>query len=1012
MRRSLPPRRTPSTPRGLVLAIVLLAAVPAVPARAPAQGSAKKPLTPAAFDGWRSIHDVTLSDDGRWAVYSLVPQVGDGEVVVRDLRSGVEHRHTRGFIGRPQTKAGASRQDAISFPPARITSDGRFVIFTIEPERAEWERARRERRRAQAQPKTALGIMSTATGEVTVIPNVRSFRLAEESGRYVAYLLAPPDSGAARAARDSGKAGGGAAAAAAVPGGEPRPVADSTSRARKEYGSTLVLRELATGSEERTEDVTAYAFDRRGAWLGYTVSSRAAERDGAYVRSLTDGRTVALLSGRGSYRALTFDSAGTQVVFVSDRDEQARAKPRFTLYHAALVPVRSRGRPRAGAAGPSPATPLVTPALLGDSLIVAPNARLTFSADGRTLALGVAPPPLDSIPADSLADKAVFDLWHWKDDRLQPEQRVEARRDRERWFTAAYRLDTHTLRILGSDSLPRVELSANGRTALGTTDVPYRIQAMWGEGGSDIYVLDVITGSRTLVARRVPFGATLSPEGRYVLYFDRDHHWHAYAVATGRTTNLTQPIAGVRFDQETWDTPSDPAPWGVGGWTRGDRSVLLYDRYDIWEVDPSLAQPARVVTDSVGRRQHLIFRVAEVDTGDAPIDPAQPLLLRATDDSSKASGFWRDRIDRTTPPVSLLMADRRMGELHKAKHAPVYLFTQSSFQEFPNLWVTNEEFASPVRISDANPQQREYKWGTAQLVSWRSADGVPLRGILFKPEDFDPRKKYPMVVYFYEQLSDNLHAYVPPAGRNVINPTVYVSNDYLVFEPDIHYEIGYPGPSALKSIVPGVQMLIDSGFVNPDAVGIQGQSWGGYQTAYIITRTSLFKAAMAGAPVANMTSAYGGIRWQTGLSRTFQYEHTQSRIGGSLWEYPMRYLENSPLFAADRVTTPLLIMANDNDGAVPWYQGIELFIALRRLGKEVYLIDYNGEEHNPTKRANQLDIAMRMQQFFDHHLKGAPAPDWMRRGIPFLEKGRDQLAGSASVATAPTGGTPPEPRER
>jgi dipeptidyl aminopeptidase/acylaminoacyl peptidase len=288
-----------------------------------------------------------------------------------------------------------------------------------------------------------------------------------------------------------------------------------------------------------------------------------------------------------------------------------------------------------------------------------------------------------------------------------------------------------------------------------------------------------------------------------------------------------------------------------------------------------------------------------------------------------------------------------------------------------------------------------------QLVRWRSADGVPLKGLLFKPEGFDRAKKYPMVTYFYERLSDNLHQYVAPFGRNVINPTHYVSNGYLVFEPDIAYTTGYPGPSAFKSVVPGVQALLDSGFVDPNGLGIQGQSWGGYQTAYIITQTNLFKAAMAGAPVANMTSAYGGIRWGTGLSRTFQYEHTQSRIGGSLWQYPLRYLENSPLFQADRIQTPLLIMHNDNDGSVPWYQGIEMFIALRRLGKEVYLVNYNGDDHNPTKRANQKDIAMRMQQFFDHHLRGMPAPDWMVHGIPYMAKGRDQIA-----RPAPQGPTP------
>jgi dipeptidyl aminopeptidase/acylaminoacyl peptidase len=227
-----------------------------------------------------------------------------------------------------------------------------------------------------------------------------------------------------------------------------------------------------------------------------------------------------------------------------------------------------------------------------------------------------------------------------------------------------------------------------------------------------------------------------------------------------------------------------------------------------------------------------------------------------------------------------------------------------------------------------------------------------------------------------------------------------VSNGYLVFVPDIHYETGYPGPSALKSIVPGVEAIMARGYVDPKGLGIQGQSWGGYQTAYIITQSHLFSAAMAGAPVANMTSAYGGIRWGSGLARSFQYETGQSRIGKSLWEAPQLYIENSPLFWLDRVTTPLFIMSNDMDDAVPYYQGIELFVGMRRLGKEAYLISYNNDVHNPASRANQKDIAMKMQQFFDNKLRGAPAPDWMVHGIPFVAKGKDQITAAPAQAGA------------
>jgi dienelactone hydrolase len=515
--------------------------------------------------------------------------------------------------------------------------------------------------------------------------------------------------------------------------------------------------------------------------------------------------------------------------------------------------------------------------------------------------------------------------------------------------------------------------------------------------------VDAATGARTLVTRKLKYQPQLSPGGRFIAYFEGGHWW-TYDVARARKNDLTARLGGVRFDQETWDTPDVPAPWGLGGWTTDDRSLLAYDRYDVWELDPTGARAPRMVTDSVGRRQHTVLRLVDLDPDDRFVNPAEPLLLRALDDESKASGFYEDRLDAAAAPRRIVMDDVAYGAPIKARHANQLVLTRGTFTDFPDLY-TGTSLSTLNRMSNGNPQQKEFKWGSVELVRWNSADGVPLKGLLYKPADFDPSKKYPMITYFYEQLSNNLHQYVPPFGRNTINPTHYASNGYLVFEPDIHYETGYPGPSAFKSIVPGVQSIMARGFVDPKGLGIQGQSWGGYQALYIITQTPLFRAAMTGAPVADMFSAYGGIRWQSGLARPFQYEHTQSRIGGSIWQYPMRYLENSPLFWADRITTPLLIMSNDGDGSVPWYQGIEMFVAMRRLNKEAYLLNYNGDEHNPTKRANQKDVAMRMQQFFDRHLRGAPAPDWMEKGIPYMMKGRDQLAPATPRATTAAGET-------
>ena len=937
---------------GLCAALVLMAAT------ATAQ-PAKKPLTQDTYDSWRTISGATLSPDGRWAAYTLSPVVGDGEIVVRATSGTTEYRTARGWTGRPINSVTV---DSPFVAPAPVFSgDSRFVAVLAYAPQAEFDAARRRRPRPAEAPKSRLVIVRLSDGQVTNVARVRSFRLPRESTRWLVYQL-EPDSGATPAADSTRRAGG------------PR---------RKEYGSVLVVRDLESGNESRIADVASYVVDDSAKSLVYAVSSRTATEDGVFLRPLGSEQLTAVMRGEANYKQLAFDRAGAQFAFVSDKDEYGREKAKYALYYATVK------APNA----------VVVPGTL-DGMAPSDRGNVSFSRNGSAIVFGVAPPPMDSIPADSLADKAVFDLWHYQDSRLQPQQLRELTRDRNRTWTGVYHIATKSAVRLTNDSMPNATLSDDGRVALAVTNVPYAIAQMWGEGGSDVILIDASTGKRTRVATKLGFGAQLSPGGKYVTWFD-DGRWHSYAVATGKTVDMTGSLTGVRFDDEEHDSPSTPGPHGLAGWTRDDKSVLAYSKYDVWDLDPAGVRPPRVVTDSLGAKSHLEFRVVDLDPEDRFIDPSAPLLLRAFDTKSKASGVYRDRVDAAaSPPVRVTMADAAFGNLQKARKAPQILVTRSTVSDFPNLW-TGPTLDQLTKISDANPQQSNYLWPTVELVDWISNEGVPLQGLLYKPEGFDASRKYPMVVYYYERLSDGLHQYHAPTGRNVVNPSVYTSLGYLVFFPDIVYKPGWPGPSAVAAIVPGVQSLIARGFVNPKAVGIAGQSWGGYQSAYVITQTSLFAAAVPNAPVANMTSAYGGIRWESGLARPFQYEKTQSRIGGSLWEYPVRFIENSPLFHLDRVTTPVLFMHNDADGAVPWYQGIELFVGLRRLGKEVYMVNYNGDGHNPRKRANQKDIDMRMQQFFANKLKGEPPPDWMVHGIPALQKGRDQIAPKATATSSP-----------
>ncbi|MGQ0764718.1 MAG: alpha/beta hydrolase family protein [Gemmatimonadota bacterium] len=943
-------RRTNTLSMAAVVAAALLALAPAE-----VVAQAKKVLTQDTYDSWRQIQGAGLSADGRWAIYTLTPVVGDGDVVVRATEGTTEYRAPRGWTGRPVMSV--TVDSPFVAVPAQVTADSRLAVFLSYAPMAEFERAR-TRRPPGPQPRSSLSLIDLSTGQVSTVPRVRSFRLARESARVLAYLMEaddpPRDSVARPAQADSSRS--------------------AARNRRRTYGTTLVVRNLADGTEDRVGDVVSYVLDDSARVLAYTVTSRTPQSDGVYLRNLGTRQTATVMAGEGDYRQLTLDRTGSKLAFVSNREEFRTDKPRFALYHATVR---------------SPAATLVAAPASVQGMSPSDQAGVSFNRAGNVLIFGAAGTAPDSIPADSLADKAVFDLWHYQDRRLQPQQLREVNRDRNRSWTAAHVLASRRTLVLANDTIPQASVSDDGRLAFAATNIPYAVESMWGEGGSDVYLTDLGTGRTIQVAQKLEFPASLSPGSKYVTWF-ANQRWMAYNAATGQQKDLTGSLtaAGVRFDQETHDSPSTPPPWGVAGWTRDDRSVLIYDRYDIWEIDPSGTRAPRNVTDSAGVRAKTQFRIVDLDQQDRFVDPA--LLLRAFDEESKASGFYRDRLEANTPPERIVFGDRNYGMPTKAAKADRFMLTQQTVSEFPNLW-TGTSLAATTRISNANQQQSEYKWPSVELVSWVSSDGIPLKGLLYKPEDFDPAKKWPMVVYYYEMLSDGLHNYSAPTGRNVVNPSVYTSLGYLVFFPDIVYEVGWPGPSAMKAIVPGVQSLIAKGYVNPRAIGIAGQSWGGYQSAYLITQTSMFAAAVPNAPVANMTSAYGGIRWDSGLARPFQYEKTQSRIGGSLWEAPVRYIENSPLFHLDRVTTPVLFMHNDADGAVPWYQGIELFVGLRRLGKEVYMFNYNGDGHNPRKRANQKDIDMRMQQFFAAKLKGEPAPEWMVRGIPAVEKGRDQL---------------------
>jgi dipeptidyl aminopeptidase/acylaminoacyl peptidase len=899
--------------------------------------AAKRPLTHADYDGWRHIQNQELSNDGRYLAYALFPQQGDGELVVRELKTGKEQRQPIGELPPPPPPNFASPQQEDAGPPVagiavKFSADSRFLLCSSFASHAELEKARREKRKPAEMPKGDIVIITLQSGVVFRAPRVQAFQLPAEAAGWVAYLQSPE--------KDT----------------------------KPETGQ-LFLRSLANGVERKFPGVSEYALSKDARTLVYT------DANGIYATAPADSGVTALLAGKGKYAKLAWDVDQTRLAFLSDRDDAQAKQPRYKLY---------TWDRRAAAA-----TELVSVTTAGFEAgwVVSEKASLSIARGGTRVFFGTAPAPeppkaTDTTPAD---ERVSVDLWSWKDDYIQPMQKVRAGVERGRSYRAMYDIAAGKLVQLATPAMYEVAPSDDGTYAIGSDDRAYRRMQEYDVSYEDSYLVNTSTADKKLIAKKHIGRLNWSPDSKHAIYFD-GKDWISVAL-DGQTTNLTAR-AEVAFSREDFDLPSLPPAYGIAGWTQDGQSVLLYDRFDIWQCRPDGSAAANI-TRGEGRRQHLTFRVVRFERDDQTarwIDPTKPLLLRAENEDTRDTGFYRISLGSAAVPEKLVMEAKSFATPIKARDADVYVTAASTFSEYPDLLITDAAFHDFKKVTNADPQLNALTWGTGELVHYQNTDGVTLPGILYKPENFDPQKKYPLLVYIYERLSQGVYNFIEPRPQHTLNVSYYVSNGYLVLEPDIVYRIGYPGQSALNCVLPAIQSVVNRGIVDENAIGIQGHSWGGYQIAYMITRTSRFRAAAAGAPVADMFSAYDGIRWGPGIPRQFQYEHTQSRIGGTPWEYPLRYIENSPLFMADRVTTPLLMIHNDADDAVPWYQGIEYFLALRRLKKEVYLFSYNGEPHGLRRRADQKDYAIRLQEFFDYYLKGQSKPGWMEHGIPYIEK--------------------------
>ena len=798
----------------------------------------------------------------------------------------------------------------------------------------------------------------------------------------------------------------------------------------KKLGTQLTLVNLSTGVERTFPDVTAFSFSKYGDSFAFATSvetgrkedqtrKESAEKstssdngaksnsksdeeanpdqiDGIYVIDLESLKKTKIAEGLGNYKNLSFNEDGSQLAFLTDKDDYAAKTASWSLYHWKARSKAAKKIAHEGEKG------------IPDGWWVASDSSQLFSKDGKRLYFETAPIPEEVLKQrksdreDDDEEVVKLDIWHWQDPLLQPQQLLEAERERNRKYRAAWNLKSKKIVQLATLAVPniQVDIESKSKLALANSNLPYRKTMSWDlPGFNDAYVVNLDTGKRDLILQKVKSFASMSPGGKFITWFDGEKQaWYAKSTSglDDEPTEISNGIPHPLFN-ELHDTPNLARPYGAAGWLVNDDAFLVYDRYDIWQLDPSGEEKPACLTNGDGRKDEIRFRYLLLDREQRFIDLKQPMMLSGFDTKTKASGFWKlnpgteeSEEDDSPQLAKLIMLDENVGGLRKAKDNDRVVFTRSTFRMSPDLWHSDMSFKQIHRLSDMNPQQEDYSWGTAELTKWNSADGDELEGLLYKPDGFDSKRKYPLMVYFYERNSDNLHRYfAPSAGRSIINFSFYTSRGYVIFIPDIPYTTGEPGQSAARAILPGVEHLVEQGFIDEEKIGMQGHSWGGYQTAYLVTQTDMFACAESGAPVSNMTSAYGGIRWGSGMSRMFQYERTQSRIGEDLWAAREKYIRNSPVFFADKINTPLLILHNDEDGAVPWYQGIELFVALRRLEKPAWMLNYNGNPHWVMGDKNRRDFAIRMQQFFDHYLMDAPEPEWMALGVPAVKKGKE-----------------------
>ncbi|WMW79671.1 prolyl oligopeptidase family serine peptidase [Undibacterium cyanobacteriorum] len=890
---------------------------------------------------WQSVTTVAISPNGKWVAWRLAAADGDSSVVVKSVEGKEEYKFADG-----------QGNGAIEF-----SADGQWMAFTSFMTKKDQDAAKK----AKKPTPTKLSLVDLKTGKATVLDKVKKFAFPKEGGQWIAMHKDAAE-GAASAAPATPAPTGGAAGASATPS---RP-----------KGSDLILRNLASGSSQNIGNVAEFGFDKQGRFLAYTIDANDKSGNGLMLMTLSTGVSKVLDDGEANYEKLMWTDKGDGITVLKGVEDKAYQDK---LWSALGFRWESNEFQKT----------VIEPSKLKDfptDMTISSDALPRWSRDFAWISFGikdVKKKPKDEKKDPEADDKANLVLWHHQDKRLPTQQKVQQEIDKKRSSAAIYRVTENKFIRLGDDNLTQVSLPLAGEWALGQDDSQYQRQAsMDGRRYADVYALNLKTGERRLLQKQARWSFGMSQDGRYYLHYN-DGHFFSTELSSGKTHNLTAALSTSFIDTED-DHNVDKPPVQPFGWSSDSKSVLLSDGWDIWKV-PADGSKAVMLTQDGKREQVRYQRRYTLDPNERGIDLSKPQYFSAYGEWNKKAGFLR--VDPNGNAKRLAFEDVNYRRLLKAEKADVFVWSKETATIAPDVYVGDNQIASGRKLTDLTEQEKKFTLGSgARLIDYVGTDGKKLQAALFLPANYQAGKAYPTVVYIYEKLSQTLHSYVAPGlSGNGFNRSLYTSNGYAVLMPDITYRLNDPGMSAKESVLPALQAAINTGIVDGKRVGLQGHSWGGYQTSFLITQTNAFKAAAAGAALTNMISMYSLVYKNSGGTNQAIFESSQGRFLGAYNDNWEAYVRNSPVFFAKNVSTPLLMLQNDADGAVDYTQGVEYFNTLRRAGKDVIMLEYPGENHGLAKKPNQKDYMQRMKEFFDFHLKDTVAPEWMRNGVSWLK---------------------------